>query len=205
MKLKTRIKISMVGIMAAMVAIYTAIILGSTIQTYRRDMEDSLRSVGEQKLMTMDSLMNTMVTITEKPLFDNTILSILRKSAEDYRQAQTGYQQYLDYETVNARLYTEMFYENEYVYSITLFGFHTETAYTKQRSGKGLLPGDPREAEWVQRLRQTNGRQALIFPLREDDLYPGEEPVISVGRLLMDPIGQQPLGLIRVDIAARMI
>lgn len=68
MKLKTRIKISMVGIMAAMVAIYTAIILGSTIQTYRRDMEDSLRSVGEQKLMTMDSLMNTMVTITEKPL-----------------------------------------------------------------------------------------------------------------------------------------
>ena len=87
MKLKTRIKISMVGIMAAMVAIYTAIILGSTIQTYRRDMEDSLRSVGEQKLMTMDSLMNTMVTITEKPLFDNTILSILRKSAEDYRQA----------------------------------------------------------------------------------------------------------------------
>ena len=42
MKLKTRIKISMVGIMAAMVAIYTAIILGSTIQTYRRDMEDSL-------------------------------------------------------------------------------------------------------------------------------------------------------------------
>lgn len=203
MKLKTRIKISMVGIMAAMVAIYTAIILGSTIQTYRRDMEDSLRSVGEQKLMTMDSLMNTMVTITEKPLFDNTILSILRKSAEDYRQAQTGYQQYLDYETVNARLYTEMFYENEYVYSITLFGFHTETAYTKQRSGKGLLPGDPREAEWVQRLRQTNGRQALIFPLREDDLYPGEEPVISVGRLLMDPIGQQPLGLIRVDIAAR--
>ena len=203
MKLKTRIKISMVGIMAAMVAIYTAIILGSTIQTYRRDMEDSLRSVGEQKLMTMDSLMNTMVTITEKPLFDNTILSILRKSAEDYRQAQTGYQQYLDYETVNARLYTEMFYENEYVYSITLFGFHTETAYTKQRSGKGLLPGDPREAEWYQRLRQTNGRQALIFPLREDDLYPGEEPVISVGRLLMDPIGQQPLGLIRVDIAAR--
>ena len=203
MKLKTRIKISMVGIMAAMVAIYTAIILGSTIQTYRRDMEDSLRSVGEQKLMTMDSLMNTMVTITEKPLFDNTILSILRKSAEDYRQAQTGYQQYLDYETVNARLYTEMFYENEYVYAITLFGFHTETAYTKQRSGKGLLPGDPREAEWVQRLRQTNGRQALIFPLREDDLYPGEEPVISVGRLLMDPIGQQPLGLIRVDIAAR--
>ena len=68
MKLKTRIKISMVGIMAAMVAIYTAIILGSTIQTYRRDMEDSLRSVGEQKLMTMDSLMNTMVIITEKPL-----------------------------------------------------------------------------------------------------------------------------------------
>ena len=67
MKLKTRIKISMVGIMAAMVAIYTAIILGSTIQTYRRDMEDSLRSVGEQKLMTMDSLMNTMVTITENP------------------------------------------------------------------------------------------------------------------------------------------
>ena len=49
MKLKTRIKISMVGIMAAMVAIYTAIILGSTIQTYRRDMEDSLRSVGEQE------------------------------------------------------------------------------------------------------------------------------------------------------------
>ena len=65
MKLKTRIKISMVGIMAAMVVIYTAIILGSTIQTYRRDMEDSLRSVGEQKLMTMDSLMNTMVTITD--------------------------------------------------------------------------------------------------------------------------------------------
>ena len=104
MKLKPRIKISMVGIMAAMVAIYTAIILGSTIQTYRRDMEDSLRSVGEQKLMTMDSLMNTMGTITEKPLFDNTILSILRKSAEDYRQAQTGYLHYLDYVTVNARL-----------------------------------------------------------------------------------------------------
>ena len=203
MKLKTRIKISMVGIMVALVVFYTAIILGSTIQAYRRDMEDSLRSVGEQKLITLDSLMNTMVTITEKPLFDNAILTILRKSTEDYQQAQTGYQQYLDYEAVNARLYTEMFYETEYVYAITLFGFHTETAYTKQRIGKGLLAGQHQEADWYQELKQTNGRQALIFPLRKDDLYPGEEPVISVGRLLMDPIGQQPLGLIRVDIAVK--
>lgn len=203
MKFKTRIKVSMVGIIVAMVMIYTAIILGYTIQTYRRDMEDSLRSVNEQKLITLDSLMNTMVTITEKPLFDNTILSILRKDAADYKNAQTGYQQYLDFETVNARLYTEMFYEAEYIYAITLFGFHTNTAYTKQRIGKGLLPGDTREESWYQQLLQTNGRQALIFPLREDDLYPGKESIISVGRLLMDPIGQKPLGLIRVDVAVK--
>ena len=133
----------MVGIMAAMVAIYTAIILGSTIQTYRRDMEDSLRSVGEQKLMTMDSLMNTMVTITEKPLFDNTILSILRKSAEDYRQAQTGYQQYLDYETVNARLYTRRFMKTNMFIPLPCSGFIRRPLIQNSGAARGCCPAIP--------------------------------------------------------------
>ena len=140
MKLKTRIKISMVGIIAVMVAIYTAIIMGYLVGAYRKDMENSMGFVNEQKLITMNSLMNTFVTITEKPLFDDVILTVLRRDYNEFPTESRAFQQYQDFEAVNAQLYTEMFYENEYIYAITLFGFNTDTAYNKQRVWKRVLP-----------------------------------------------------------------
>lgn len=203
MKLKTRIKISMVGIIAVMVVIYNAIIMGYLVGAYRKDMENSMGFVNEQKLITMNSLMNTFVTITEKPLFDDVILTVLRRDYNEFPAESRAFQQYLDFEAVNAQLYTEMFYENEYIYAITLFGFNSDTTYTKQRVGKGVLPVEWEQSRWYQQIAASSGHHALIFPYMEDDLYPGREPIISVGRLLNDPITLEPIGIIRVDVAVK--
>lgn len=203
MRLKTRIRGIMIAMLILVVALNTAIILFYIAGSLKETAEQSMRSVNEQKMITIENLMDTFVTLTQKPLIDDTILEILKRDYEEYPEQNRKFYMYKDRDAMDERLYTEMFYKNEYIYAVTLFSENEEYVYSKQRSGKGVLDINLRECSWFRALEDTDGTEAVLFPYMEDDLYRGGEPVIAVGRLLKDPMTNRALGVIRVDIAVK--
>lgn len=201
MKLKTRFKIAMIGMLTVVVVLNTATILFYISSSLKDNAAQSMESVNEQKMVTIENLLDTFVTLTQKPLIDETILEILRKDYSEIPEEKRRYLQYQDIDKMQDRLYTEMFYKNEYIYAVTLFQTNGERVYYKQRSSKGLLDIDLTDCDWYQKLCETDGTEALLFPYMVEDLYRGKEPVIALGRLLKNPMTNQPLGVIRIDIA----
>lgn len=203
MKLKTRFRIAIIMLLAVVVVLYTAIILFYTSSTLKSNARMSMQSVNEQKMITVENLLDTFVTLTQKPLIDDSILNILKKDYNEYPEEGRKYIMYQDMDDMDERLYTEMFYKNEYIYAVTLFTADQERVYYKQRSGKGVEDIPLEECPWYQQLCETDGTEAILFPRMEEDLYRGGEPVIAMGRLLKDPMTNEPLGVIRVDIAVK--
>lgn len=203
LRLKTRIRVMMIAVLILVVALNTAIILFYIAGSLKETAEQSMHSVNEQKMITIENLMDTFVTLTQKPLIDDTALEILKKDYEEYPEQNRKFYMYQDRDVMDERLYTEMFYKNEYIYAVTIFTENQEDVYSKQRSGKGVLDINLRECDWYRMLEETDGTQAVLFPYMEEDLYRGEEPIIAVGRLLKDPMTNQALGVIRVDIAVK--
>lgn len=203
MKLKTRIKITFMGMLAIVLALNTAIILFYVSDSLKKSAKEAMQSVNKQRMITMDHLFDTFVTLTQKPLIDDTILEILRKDYSEYPEKNRKYYQYKDQDVMSERLYTEMFYKNEYIYAVTILVDNGKRIYSKQRSGKGVLDISFTDTEWYQELYTTTGTEAILFPYMKEDLYRGEEPVIALGRLLKDPMTNQPMGIIRVDIAVK--
>ena len=203
MKLKTRFKIAMLIMLLIVVVLNTSIILLYITESLKENSEQYMQSLNEQKKITAENLMDTFVTMTQKPLIDDTMLSILKKEYHEYPEKSRRFYMYQDIDIMNERLYTEMFYKNEYIYAVTLFKENDGGIYSKQRSGKGILDISLKECEWYQTLIQTDGKEAVLFPYMKEDLYRGEEPIIAVGRLLKDPMTNHPIGIIRVDIAVK--
>ena len=203
MKLKTRIKIAMIVMLIIVVALNTAIILFYISNSLMKNAEQSMESVNQQKMITVENLLDTFVTLTQKPLIDETILGILKNDYAEYPEGSRRFYMYQDIDTMNERLYTEMFYKNEYIYAVTLYTEEPRYAYSKQRSGRGVLDVDLENCQWYQALHETDGTEAILFPQMEEDLYRGGEPVIAVGRLLKDPMTNKAIGVIRVDIAVK--
>ena len=201
MKLKTRIKIAMIAMLIIVVLLNTAIILFYISNSLKRNAEQSMESVNQQKMITVENLLDTFVTLTQKPLIDETILGILKNDYKEYPEESRRFYMYQDIDTMNERLYTEMFYKNEYIYAVTLYAEGRQYAYSKQRSGRGVLDVDLESCAWYQTLHATDGTEAILFPCMEEDLYRGGEPIIAVGRLLKDPMTNKSIGVIRVDIA----
>ena len=203
MKLKTRIKIAFIAIMSIVLALNTAIILFYISDSLKKNAEASMESINEQKMITIENLMDTFVTLTQKPLIDDTILAVLKRDYSTYPEEKQRFYRYQDMSIMDERLYAEMFYKNEYIYAVTILLGDGERTYSKQRSGKGVLEIDFKNMLWFQKLYATDGTEAVLFPYMEEDLYRGREPIIAVGRLLKDPLTNQPLGLVRVDIAVK--
>ncbi len=203
MKLKTRFKLAMLVMLVVVVILNTSIILFYITESSKESTELYMQSVNEQKMITAENLMDTFVTFTQKPVIDDIILTILKKDYNEYSKKNKRYYVYQDIDIMNERLYTEMFYKNEYIYAVTLFRIDSSYIYSKQRSGKGVLDIDLKECDWYQELSRTDGTEAVIFPYMEEDLYRGQEPIIAVGRLLIDPMTNKPIGVIRVDIAVK--
>ncbi len=203
MRLKTRIKIITVSLTLLVLLLNTVIILPYIFGQLKNNSEQYMESINIQKLATAENLMDTIVTMTQKPLLDTEILTILREDYSDYPKESRKYEMYQDIDIMNDKLYTEMFYQNEYVYAVTLITEDGESVYSKQRSGRGVLNINFKELDWYRRLHETDGKDAVLFPLMREDLYRGEEPIIAWGKLLMDPRTNQPLGIIRIDIAVK--
>jgi len=203
LKLKTRIKIAIITILATVLALNTLIILFYISDSLKRNSEHAMQSINQQKMITFENLMDNFVTLTQKPLIDDSILEILRKDYTKFPEENRRFIQYQDYDTMDERLYTEMFYKNEYIYAVTIFLEDDNRIYSKQRSGKGVLEMDYHKLSWYCQLQNTPGTEALVFPYMGEDIYRGNEPIIAIGRLLKDPLTNHVLGVIRVDIAVK--
>ncbi|WP_418578042.1 cache domain-containing sensor histidine kinase [Hungatella sp.] len=204
MKLKTRVKLTVFFLVALVVVLNTGIITAYISGSLKENAVQSIQSVNQQTLITFDNLLDSFGTMSQLPLMDREIYEILNKDYEkDYEDKVRRFYLYRDMDTIDGKLYAEMFYRNEYVYSVTLIPFNTDVVYSKQRFCKTARYDDASGRDWFQTLIHTNGKEPVLLPQMKDDLYLGEEPIISVGRLLINHITDQGLGVLRIDIAVK--
>lgn len=203
MKLKTRFKIAIIIMILSVAIMNMAIVSFYISNSLKKNSEQAMHSINKQKMITIENLLDSFVTMTQKPLIDESMMDILVKEYEEKPNTSVRYQMYEDIDLMGERLYSEMYYRNEYIYGVTIFAANDGRTYYKQRSGKRYLEKDPESLEWYQELLKTDGKEAVLFPYMKEDLYLGEEPIIAIGRLLKNPMTNQIAGVIRIDIAVK--
>lgn len=134
MKLKTRVKLTVFFLVALVVVLNTGIITAYISGSLKENAVQSIQSVNQQTLITFDNLLDSFGTMSQLPLMDREIYEILNKDYEkDYEDKVRRFYLYRDMDTIDGKLYAEMFYRNEYVYSVTLIPFNADVVYSKQR------------------------------------------------------------------------
>lgn len=203
MKLKTRMRWLTFGMVALAVLLNTTIIVMYIFGSLKNNAFQSVRSVSQQTLITFDNLLDSFDTMSQLPLMDNEIFEILNKDYDACEGNTKKFQMYKDMDTVAAKLYMEMFYKNNYVYSVTIIPFNTDLIYSKQRYSRPVKAENVKERPWLLEVCQTSGRKTVLLPQMTDDLYSGEETIISIARLLNNPMKEKDLGVMRIDVAVK--
>lgn len=203
MKLKTRMKLLTFVLIFIVVLLNTATIILFLSGSLKKNATQSVKSVNAQTLITFDNLLDSFETMSQLPLMDSDIFKILNKNYDDYEKVERKYKKYQDQDYVTAKLYMEMFYKNNYVYSVTIIPFNSDLVYSKQRFSRHVNIENIHGEKWYQDVRASKGDEVLLIPQMKDDMYTGEEEIISVARLLHNPMKNLDLGVMRIDIAAK--
>lgn len=201
MKLKTRVKMLVSILVAIVVILNTTTIIGYISNSLKSNAVHSINYVSNQTLITFTNLLDSVETFSQLPLMDSEIFAIMNKKYSD--SSKDKYEKYKDMDVVQSKLYSEMFYKNKYVYSATIIPFNTDIVYSKQRVGFGANIEKAYETEWFREVYNSNGRETCLFPCMEDDLHTRKEKIISIGRLLYNPMTETKLGVYRIDIAVK--
>lgn len=203
LKLKTRMRMITFVMLAVVIILNTATIVLYISSSLKENASQSVRSVSQQTLITFDNLLDSFDTMSQLPLMDNGIFEILNKDYEACDVKERKFQMYQDMDTVTAKIYMEMFYKNNYVYSVTIIPFNTDLIYSKQRYCRPVKAEGVKERQWFLDICKTSGRKTELLCQRTDDLYSGEESIISIARLLNNPMKEKDLGVMRIDVAVK--
>lgn len=206
MNYRTRMNFISILFIGVILVLNTLIISIFVSEHLKNNAKSATEAVEKQRMMVVEQVFDEVATMTQKPMINNQILQVLQA---DYSQIDDRQQSAIDNEiakTVDDFFYTDMFYKNNYVYAVTLFPFNRSEVYYKQFSGRSLLPQERGEMDWYRQVLHSSGRQEIIFPAQQQDLYRGDQQeVLSVGRLLIDPLTNQGMGILRIDISIKAL
>ncbi|WP_010275780.1 cache domain-containing sensor histidine kinase [Paenibacillus senegalensis] len=155
----------------------------------------SAEKLGAQFNQNLDLLVEDAARMTLSPLYDGTIVNILKKYNPS---ANFKLRSHEDVEKLSLFL-SGFQYEREHMYGVHIVAnngavfSHMDTYRVKPVIDLSTEP-------WVKDLEHSQGKWVFI-PLHHPSYYqqPLSKPLVSVARLLRDPADHSPVGYIKVD------
>ncbi|MBG9783059.1 cache domain-containing sensor histidine kinase [Shouchella lehensis] len=154
----------------------------------------------DQLNQNVNAFIDEMHRLSLLPLYDREILTILKNRTE---HSYSYYPQTEELERMSSFLSTLSYNRQE------LSGVHIMTRdgslFSDLGSPRTVHRFSDESSFWQQRIQQGEGA-SLLVPAHEPAYIVGnDKTVFSVGRLLRDPDGFRPLGMIKVDIEMSFI
>lgn len=194
MKLKTRIRLFCLC-MALVIVLSSAGIMAVYIWTsFKNNIIASANATNRQTILTLDNLLDSMDEASLAPLLDPEVYAILRKKY----LPNDKYLIYQDQEMVSKKLYTNVYYRNSSIQSITLVPFNSKIASYKNRTGRSPNTVHLEKQHWYKQIISAPDG-LFIMTLEKDEMYPQNKPMLCFARKLVDA-EDVPIGIIRVDI-----
>lgn len=200
MGLKARMRFATFLMITVVVILNTLIILLFISSSLKKNALLSIQSVNQQTLLTFNNVLDSFVNMSHYPLMDEEMNQIINRDYQSLPPNEIKFQKFKDQDTITSKLYSDMFYKNQYVYSVTLIPMNSDLIYSKQRIGKAAKYENIEQSQWYQKVLQTDGKTVVLIPKMEDDLYWQDKPIIALGRLLKNPVTDKKLGILRLDI-----
>lgn len=155
----------------------------------------SAEKLGAQFNQNLDLLAEDAARLTLAPLYDGTIINILKK----YNQSTNfNLRSHEDVEKLSLFL-SGFHYEREQMYGVHIIA-NNGAVFSHMDAYRVKPVIDLSVEPWAEDLERSQGKWVFI-PLHHPSYYqqPLSKPIVSIARLLRDPADHSPIGYIKVD------
>lgn len=199
MRLKTRIQLICFVMAAVVVTLSAAIMIVYISNSLKDDTENSVKAVNRQTLLALSNVVDSMDVSSRLPILDPDIYRILQMDYSIYPESMRRYYEYADRDLVEARLYSNIYYQYSYINSITIIPTNSNNIIFKQRNGYSPNIDGIKSQEWYLKAMATT-QNTIVLPVMQDELYGHGRQIISIVRIIKDAASDRQLGLVKVDV-----
>jgi two-component system, sensor histidine kinase YesM len=150
-----------------------------------------------QVLKNVDTFLNSIMQLSEFTDVDSDLKTILSKNYSNYGNSSLA-EQINDINTVDLKLYSNIYYMNNKIHSVLLFPQNSHFTYSTLSSHTNYL-ASARSMQWYKKIVAINGR-CVVFGKHENYFDTAKSEVITVGRSIVDPLQNKFYGVIVINV-----
>ncbi len=178
-----------------MLSVFSIILYSSEIEN---KLVTSAIGNNEQIIHNLDNSLNMLAKLSEYPLYDETIIEVLKKDYDKYSNSK--YLRSTDFIKVKDLLnYNIVFYSNlidsVWLYSIKDYDLRGRALVETMNSDYIITSED-----WLKRIEDADGASVIIGIHHDKQKIPGTNYVISIGRLIKDKSTRERIGIIIINV-----
>ena len=206
LRMEQKLIIAFSGFIVVPLLIIGGILTGIYVENDRQIVMDAAVEKNQQIVKNMDTSMQPILRMSMLPVQDDSLFRIMRK---DYNEAAYPLlEKERDFDTVNSIIRSSMIPYSDLIDSLAIY--HGAEHWIVGRSQSeflnySYLKEEFTQESFVQAILERKGVYVPIGVHQEKLLSRQPQPVVSIGRAIVDPYSKKNLGFILINIRAERL